>query len=60
MLKKRFYCREGLKLNRSDERDTMFARAHYTPGSQAYEDYYKRFPEKKDIDDSLRHRPDLC
>ncbi|MFR2270152.1 MAG: hypothetical protein ACLS50_03890, partial [Clostridium sp.] len=47
-------------MNRSDERDTMFARAHYTPGSQAYEDYYKRFPEKKDIDDSLRHRPDLC
>ena len=34
-------------MHRTDERDTMFARAHYTPGSEAYEDYYKRFPEKK-------------
>ena len=47
-------------MHRTDERDTMFARAHYTPGSEAYEDYYKRFPEKKNIDDSMRHRPDLC
>ena len=40
-------------MHRTDERDTMFARAHYTPGSEAYEEYYKRFPEKKNIDIDL-------
>lgn len=47
-------------MERFDERDTMFARGHYTNGSDAYNDYYERFPERKDIDDSIRHRPDLC
>ncbi len=47
-------------MKRVDERDTMFARAKYVKGSKAYEDYYKRNPEKKSIDDSIRTRPNLC
>ena len=43
-----------------DERDIMFARMSYEPGSQAYEDYYQRHPEKKDLDDDLRSKPNLC
>ncbi|WP_199533670.1 4Fe-4S dicluster domain-containing protein [Romboutsia maritimum] len=43
-----------------DERDTMFARAEYKVGSFAYNDYYSKHPDKKDIDDSIRSRPDLC
>ncbi len=37
----------------------MFARMSYQEGSQQYDDYYKRNPEKKEIDDSLRKMPDL-
>ncbi len=47
-------------MKRVDERDTMFARANYEKGSKAYEDYYKRNPHKKAIDDSIRTRPNLC
>lgn len=38
----------------------MFARANYKRGSIAYEDYYKKNPDKKAIDDSIRTRPYLC
>jgi ferredoxin len=47
-------------MKRIDERDTMFARANYKKGSKAYEDYYLKNPDKKEIDDSLRSRPNLC
>ncbi len=46
-------------MKRFDERDIMFARMSYKEGSQQYEDYYKRNPEKKEIDDSFRKMPDL-
>ena len=46
-------------MRRVDERDTMFARAHYEKGSMAYNDYYAKNPDKKDIDDSFRTRPGL-
>jgi ferredoxin len=42
-----------------DERDTMFARAGYKPGTTKYDSYYKRHPELKDIDDNLRKLPGL-
>ncbi len=45
--------------SRYDERDIMFARARYEPNSLAYEDYYTRRPEKKQIDDALRAMPNL-
>ncbi|MEE9442349.1 MAG: reductive dehalogenase domain-containing protein [candidate division Zixibacteria bacterium] len=42
-----------------DERDTMFARAGYKPGTTKYDSYYKRHPELKDADDNLRKLPGL-
>lgn len=44
---------------RYDERDIMFARARYEPGSPPYEDYYARFPEKQKTDDAIRAMPEL-
>lgn len=45
---------------RSDERDTMFARMAYRPGTWQYEDYYSKHPERKTVDDTLRRLPELC
>ncbi len=42
-----------------DERDIMFARARYRPGTPEYDDYYKRHPDKQKGDDALRGLPDL-
>lgn len=47
-------------MKRIDERDTMFARMNLKEGSQQYDDYYSRNPEKKEIDDDLRTRPQIC
>ncbi|MBN1465096.1 hypothetical protein JXA02_04995 [candidate division KSB1 bacterium] len=37
----------------------MFARAEYTPGSDAYDDYYERHPDKEKIDSDIRAMPEL-
>lgn len=42
-----------------DERDTMFARADYKPETAKYDEYYKKHPHLKDIDDKLRKLPGL-
>lgn len=42
-----------------DERDTMFARMTYEEGQPSYEDYYRRNPDKKLIDDELRAMPQM-
>ncbi len=47
-------------MKRIDERNTMFARMSYEQNSKEYEDYYKRNPEKKEIDDELRTLPNIC
>jgi len=39
---------------RFDERDVIFARMRYKPGSEEYRDYYARRPERKELDDKLR------
>jgi len=44
---------------RADERDVMFARADYGPGSNQYDDYYQMRPEKKEIDDKIRGLAEL-
>ncbi|MGL5674783.1 MAG: hypothetical protein ACRDDX_00010 [Cellulosilyticaceae bacterium] len=43
-----------------DERDTMFARASYKEDSVSYEEYYTRHPERKEGDDAIRQKPQLC
>lgn len=47
-------------MKKYDERDTMFARMNYRKGTKQYEDYYKRNPHKKEIDDNLRSLPNIC
>lgn len=44
---------------RVDERDIIFAREEYEPGSEAFRTYYARHPEKKAVDDRLRRLPAL-
>lgn len=44
---------------RIDERDVIFARFEYPPGSDRYREYYRLHPEKKDRDDAIRKRPDI-
>ena len=46
-------------MKRIDERDIMFARMQYKPGTIQYEDYYRRYPERKEGDDELRSRSEL-
>jgi len=46
-------------MKRVDERDMMFSRMAFDRDSDAYKDYYKRNPDKKDIDDQLRNKNDL-
>ena len=42
---------------RFDERDIMFARINYEEGTEIYEKYYEKNPEKKEMDDFLRTLP---
>jgi len=49
----------GEVTERVDERDTMFAREEYQPGTERYDEYYAARPEFKAIDDSIRHLPEL-
>lgn len=42
-----------------DERDIMFSREEYLPGSKRYEAYYDRRPELKAVDDRIRSLPEL-
>jgi ferredoxin len=44
---------------RIDERDVIFARFEYIEGTQRFNDYYRRRPEYKMIDQEIRQLPDL-
>ena len=48
-----------LPLRRVDERNTMFSRNELTPGSDAFEKYYKRNPENREADEHFRTKPGL-
>lgn len=45
--------------DRYDERDVIFSREEYEPGTEEYAGYYARRPELKDIDDKMRGLPEL-
>lgn len=47
-------------MKRIDERDIIFSRVSYEPGTVSYEDYYSRHGELKEQDDFLRSLPPLC
>jgi len=44
---------------RIDERDTMFSRNELKPGSKNFDNYYKRNPDKLDIDNQWREKAGL-
>lgn len=46
-------------MKRFDERDALFSRMARKKGSDAYEDYYKKHPELKESDDTLRLKPPM-
>ncbi len=49
----------GELVDRVDERDVMFARIGYKPGTKRYETYYAMRPEFKTTDDKIRKMPGL-
>lgn len=49
----------GVPSLRFDERDIMFARSRYQPGSAEYQAYYAMHPEHKQSDDRSRSLPGL-
>jgi ferredoxin len=49
---------EGITV-RVDERDVIFSREEYRPGSEKYEAYYAMRPENKAVDDKMRRLPEL-
>ena len=44
---------------RVDERDVMFAREEYQPGTEQYANYYAMRPEYQKVDDNIRKLPPL-
>jgi ferredoxin len=56
---KRLPDEDDIPAGRIDERDIMFSRNLLQPGSEKFEAYYQRRPEKKALDDKFRQRPGL-
>ena len=57
--KNRKHIKPGRVKKQFDERDVMFSRVELVPGTEKFEDYYKRNPEKKVLDDKFREKPGL-
>lgn len=51
--------RQVKPVGRIDERDTMFSRNELIPETENFEDYYKRHPEKKVLDNRFRRNKGL-
>ncbi len=51
--------RQEKPVGRIDERDTMFSRHELVPETENFEDYYKRRPGKKALDDRFRRNKGL-
>jgi reductive dehalogenase len=47
---------DGTAFEPADERDMIFSRNQYTPGTEQYEQYYQSHPQHKDVDDKRRER----
>lgn len=45
--------------DRVDERDIMFSRRELTPGTERFERYYERHPERRALDERWRAKPGL-
>lgn len=53
--------KEGFQIpkDKLDERDIMFSRNELKPETEKYDSYYRKNPEKKDLDDKFREKPGL-
>ena len=51
--------RHDVPVRHVDERDTMFSRNELVPGSDRYNEYYRRNPGKLEADDLFREAPGL-
>jgi reductive dehalogenase len=49
----------GKPIQKVDERDVIFAREEYLPGTEKYDLYYATRPENREIDDKIRRLPEL-
>ena len=49
----------GRITQRVDERDVVFAREEYEPGTEKYDEYYSVRPELKELDDRMRRLPEI-
>ncbi|UCG60780.1 MAG: reductive dehalogenase [Candidatus Zixiibacteriota bacterium] len=49
----------GPVTGRFDERDVVFSREEYQPGSDRYGQYYSMHPEYRSVDDAIRKLPEL-
>jgi ferredoxin len=49
----------GKLTQKVDERDVIFAREEYLPGTEKYDLYYAARPENREIDDKIRQLPEL-
>ncbi|MCP4685174.1 MAG: 4Fe-4S dicluster domain-containing protein [bacterium] len=58
-LGRRTELRTGDITSRVDERDVMFAREEYEPGTDKYDAYYAMRPQLKAVDDKIRRLPPL-
>ena len=47
------------KIEPFDERDVIFSRWRYEPGTDIYEKYYHMHPDLQSLDDDIRRRPKL-
>jgi reductive dehalogenase len=56
---KRKWPKPAKPKGRIDERDVMFSRNHYIPGSERYNAYYSKYPEKEILDNKFREKPGL-
>lgn len=54
---KRRITEDDTPKGRIDERDIMFSRNLLEPESQKFEEYYKRHPEKRELDNTFRREP---
>ena len=46
-------------MKRKDERDIMFSRMELVQGTDKYKKYYRKNPDKKEVDDHLRSKPEM-
>ncbi|MEN8119203.1 MAG: reductive dehalogenase [Bacteroidota bacterium] len=57
--KNKNHIKPGVITKQFDERDVMFSRMELIPGTDKFNNYYQRNPDKKVLDDKFREKPGL-